>query len=81
MYVLYAEAVAAAQDGAGVVGLEDVFEHYANMSCTVEDKAVEELPFVVAEELCGGLVELLFLFEGELGEQLGVGFFYFGHCY
>ena len=39
--ILDTEAVAAAQDGTGVVGLEDVFEDDAYMACAVEDEFVE----------------------------------------
>ena len=77
--VLDAEAVAAAEDGAGVVGLEDVFEHYADVACAVLDETVEELALVVAVEFCGGVVEALFFFKGVFGKEVFVAVFDFGH--
>jgi hypothetical protein len=77
--VLDTEAVAAAQDGTGVVGLEDVFEDDADVACAVEDEFVEELAFVGAEELGGGFVELFALGEGEGVEDGAVGVVDFGH--
>ena len=77
--ILDAEAVAAAQDGTGVVGLEDVFEDDADVACAVEDEFVEELAFVGTEELGGGFVELFALGEGEGVEDGTVGVVDFGH--
>ena len=61
--VLHAEAVAAAQYGAGVMRLVDVLQHHGDVAGAVLDEAVEELPFVVGNHLAGGLVEFLLLLE------------------
>ena len=62
MDVLDSKAVAAPQYGTGIVGLEDIFEHYAYMASAVLYQAVEELALVVGEEF--GSVEVEFLFFG-----------------
>ena len=51
MDVLDAEAVAGAEDGGGVVGLVYVFEDDGDVACAERCETVEEVSFVVGDEL------------------------------